>query len=55
MKNVRFPFYWSADGGDRGSAGAGAGPAEVAVGEGAQWDVSAAWHLKGESTLWNLN
>ena len=55
MKNVSFLFYWSADGGDRGSAGAGAGPGEVAAGGEAERGVSVAWDLSGESTLWNLN
>ena len=49
MKTVVFLFYLSADGGDAGSAGAGAGPGEAAGGGEAAWDLS------GESTLRNVN
>ena len=49
MKFVVFLFYLSADGGDAGSAGAGAGPGEASGGGEAAWDLS------GESTLRNVN
>ena len=49
MKIVIFLFYLSADGGDAGSAGAGAGPGEPSGGGEAAWDLS------GESTLRNVN
>ena len=49
MKIVIFLCYWSADGGDTDSAGAGAGPGEASGGGEAAWDLS------GESTLRNVN
>ena len=55
MKIVIFLFYLSADGGDPGSAGAGAGPGEATGGGEAERGVSAAWDLSGESTLRNVN
>ena len=49
MKIVIFLCYLSADGGDPGSAGVGAGPGEATGGGEAAWDLS------GESTLRNVN
>ena len=56
MKIFIFLCYLSADGGDPGSAGVGAGPGEASGGGGeVERRVSAAWDLSGESTLRNVN
>ena len=55
MKIGIFLFYLSADGGDPGSAGVGAGPGEAVGGGEVERRVSAAWDLSGDSTLRNVN